>query len=962
MRSFREEKSDCITFRRFVRIAASILLVLMLLMSCDVYKQSGSGIYTLKGQVSDGNTKGIAGVKVYIEGGSGKAVTDESGNFSISNVPGQTVTLVAEMDGKILVPVFDSNNIKSNGNSINVEYSTDTWEVNGCDFWAVDGVTIPMIQGTGEFSPLNGVRVEEVIGVVTQVCFEQAHNKGYTTPTPDNDSHPDFAPDKEGTYPEYASKPQVISDDGFYMQLLPNCNIPELQVDGNPATSDGIFISTRDPNGKSGRTSWLKSCKIGNKYPQPGDIVRVTGVVTEYTKADRFGESRGLTSRTQINAESVVVDKSVNSGKIDLKDENLLQLTYKEYDKAAMGDSYRTVPFNDKGVSALKRASDVFESCEGMLVRIDNPIVIGATYYNTTPVLADGGKKDEKYPDQFNEKWMSNVVQKDDFNTEVIFTYYDSNTKFDPLPQIGMVLQDDTGANVFRGVMDYSDNGMYMIYPFRAGNLNISSTPKYGMNYKDLSISTHDKFKFAVNDDVPAESLYNLTSNGTTLRGYEYGDMSTAQDDYQAWLTNPAGNPHFSVPWTEDQENMTVAVFNMENYNEQGSYFNKVGKVANIIQYNLGLPDIIYVVEMGDHDNSSRSIAYENSQFSQNNITGVVSARLNYEKLIEKIKSNSGKQYDYRQIDPVEYTQAGSPGNNIRVGFLFRTDRIEAYDIGLPTVHMNGLSYKTTADGTKIDELYKIPDNLKDGHPKKLSSNSKDGRFVPEPALTLETKKVLAETQTEILGIYDEDGKLVDTTLSQSPGFLQDDRFYNSRLPLVCKFKFKPTGENFYGIALHLYSKGRDDKLYGNIQPPVMTSEIRRAGQSAAVNEFVNEILAMDPNAKVIVAGDVNDFGFTNPIRKLTGEDTKTHQILYSMPASYMPENERFTYVFNGNLQQLDHIFVSPYLYKQLGEPKAPVADWQNHVFVPHVDSLFSRDRHIQVSDHDPIAARINMK
>ena len=64
------------------------------------------------------------------------------------------------------------------------------------------------------------------------------------------------------------------------------------------------------------------------------------------------------------------------------------------------------------------------------------------------------------------------------------------------------------------------------------------------------------------------------------------------------------------------------------------------------------------------------------------------------------------------------------------------------------------------------------------------------------------------------------------------------------------------------------------------------------------------------------------------------------------------------------NLQQLDHIFVSKGLFDIQDDVFVRENDdfsWMEHVFVPHVNSMFSRDRHIQVSDHDPITARIKM-
>ena len=44
-------------------------------------------------------------------------------------------------------------------------------------------------------------------------------------------------------------------------------------------------------------------------------------------------------------------------------------------------------------------------------------------------------------------------------------------------------------------------------------------------------------------------------------------------------------------------------------------------------------------------------------------------------KLIAAIQAAGGPRYDYREIDPVDDQDGGQPGGNIRVVFLFRTDR-----------------------------------------------------------------------------------------------------------------------------------------------------------------------------------------------------------------------------------------------------------------------------------------------
>lgn len=56
-----------------------------------------------------------------------------------------------------------------------------------------------------------------------------------------------------------------------------------------------------------------------------------------------------------------------------------------------------------------------------------------------------------------------------------------------------------------------------------------------------------------------------------------------------------------------------------------------------------------------------------------------------------------------------------------------------------------------------------------------------------------------------------------------------------------------------------------------------------------------------------------------------------------------LPHNERYTYIFNGNAQALDHIFLSPSLQG------SAVID------VVHINTGFPE----QTSDHDPIVALV---
>ncbi|WP_309505315.1 endonuclease/exonuclease/phosphatase family protein [Streptomyces sp. KM273126] len=172
--------------------------------------------------------------------------------------------------------------------------------------------------------------------------------------------------------------------------------------------------------------------------------------------------------------------------------------------------------------------------------------------------------------------------------------------------------------------------------------------------------------------------------------------------------------------------------------------------------------------------------------------------------------------------------------------------------------------------------------------------------------------------------------------LSVSPGRINptSDAWKSSRKPLVGEFVFR--GEQVFVVGNHFNSKGGDKPLHGAVQPPVLGSETQRLAQAKEVNSFVSGILAKDKKAKVVVLGDMNDYQFSKPLQTLTAGGVLTDLI------NTLPVGERYSYVYDGNSQTLDHILVSPAI-------KKPAYD------VVHINSEFSD----QTSDHDPQVVRI---
>ncbi|MCP2251707.1 hypothetical protein LY13_000438 [Prauserella aidingensis] len=250
---------------------------------------------------------------------------------------------------------------------------------------------------------------------------------------------------------------------------------------------------------------------------------------------------------------------------------------------------------------------------------------------------------------------------------------------------------------------------------------------------------------------------------------------------------------------------------------------------------------------------------------------GVVAADKTLDRFVEAIEAAGGPAYEYRQIDPQDRTDGGQPGGNIRVGFLFDPERVAFVD-------------REGGDATTAVEVEK-------------------------------TRRGTAK-------------------LSVSPGRIdpQHQAWDDSRKPLVGEFEFR--GRTVFVVANHFASKGGDEPTHGRYQPPTRSSEEQRHKQAEVVRGFVDELQRVQPNANVVVAGDLNDFQFSETLATLTGGGLTS--LIDTLPA-----NEQYSYVYEGNSQVLDHILVSGALRR---------VDYD----VVRINAEFAE----QASDHDPQIVR----
>lgn len=252
---------------------------------------------------------------------------------------------------------------------------------------------------------------------------------------------------------------------------------------------------------------------------------------------------------------------------------------------------------------------------------------------------------------------------------------------------------------------------------------------------------------------------------------------------------------------------------------------------------------------------------------------GITDASKTLDALVNAVIGEGGPSYRYVSVDPENNKDGGIDGGNIRNVILYRSDR-----------------------------------NIQ------LVSRGSDP---------------LAESK-----VLNNSGRAY---LSQTPGRIKptSGSFFNSRKPLVVEFRVN--NESLFFISVHLNSKGPDQGLFGSMQPPQTPSTGQRTNQAALISQFADAILDIDPQANIVIAGDFNDFPFSEPMMKLNNMMSS---------ADIVDENQRYSFVFEGNSQLLDDIYLSPKLHSKLRLTR-----------LVHLNT--SRPYNEQVSDHDPIVIEL---
>ncbi|KAI1480380.1 endonuclease/exonuclease/phosphatase family protein [Daldinia eschscholtzii] len=236
---------------------------------------------------------------------------------------------------------------------------------------------------------------------------------------------------------------------------------------------------------------------------------------------------------------------------------------------------------------------------------------------------------------------------------------------------------------------------------------------------------------------------------------------------------------------------------------------------------------------------------------------GTVSADKTLTALTTAIQSfsNTSVPYKYTYISPLNDESGGAPGGNIRVAYLYRADRLR-------------LRNPNPGNATTANEVLPGPE------------------------------------------------------LKYNPGFVDPSNaaWTNSRKPLAAAWEFVGGGNNDIGssnasktlftVNVHWGSKGGSSSLHGDARPPVNGGVDDRLAQAETTASFVSSILTQDPSAAIVTLGDFNEFAFAPPVA-LFGSRSGLADL---DEAAGIPPAERYTYLYDMNSQELDHVFVSPAL------------------------------------------------
>ena len=255
--------------------------------------------------------------------------------------------------------------------------------------------------------------------------------------------------------------------------------------------------------------------------------------------------------------------------------------------------------------------------------------------------------------------------------------------------------------------------------------------------------------------------------------------------------------------------------------------------------------------------------------------------------------------------------------------------------LGTPNV----ISLNEIEDQRVLNDLLKLPVMKSLGY-KGIVHDSNDGRGI--------SVGVLYRGPLELVSIDEPNPKMSFKT-DAAQGQLDPSLLY-ARAPLVLDFKYTGLSQSLSGVQnLTVAINHFKSKLGGDGPEP------RRQMQGQYLGEYLDNKLSKDPNRSVLVIGDLNatyaDGAYKNLAFKKDGSE-RLKDVLTTLP-----DDDRYTYIYRGKKDLLDHVMVTGGLFKNLSS-----------VTIPHIDTIRGASKFKMdpttvngMSDHDPIVAVFNL-
>jgi predicted extracellular nuclease len=351
----------------------------------------------------------------------------------------------------------------------------------------------------------------------------------------------------------------------------------------------------------------------------------------------------------------------------------------------------------------------------------------------------------------------------------------------------------------------------------------------------------------------------------------------------------------------DDTRSLTVATFNVENLDAADAQV-RFDAIADAIANNLSAPDILTIEEIQDNNGAAGG---------DGTTANGTDASLTWAKLVSAVNLATGQNYQWVDQAPVYNAEGGEPGGNIRVGFLYNTNRVQLGDLA--------------ADAT-IDQRRQFTDRIGDG---------------------------VRDTGDRIAYSDDMAGTAIDAA-----------DWAGTRKSLLGEFTFN--GNTVYVAGNHLPSKGGSGQFW-QIDQNLEAGQPENSGwdQRSELGEDIYSVLNLvqtgSPQAGLVSGGDYNDFYFYRPLEAATGyvsaDGTARNDgaKLDNLTVTELTEAERYTYAFDGRSQAIDHVLVNKLL--------SDVADYD----VVHINTGYNErgtgvDASPALSDHDPALASFDFR